>query len=90
MKRGTFIAGVSFEELRQDDVKQLAYFQELYDINNPVVVGNPCLKPERITTYKDPDTSGGAVNLAGTGPKVPGDFPCEGISGFLTVSYRFQ
>ena len=25
--------------------------------------------------YKDPDTSGGAVNFSGTGPKVPGDFP---------------
>ncbi|MDP3481213.1 MAG: TonB-dependent receptor, partial [Desulfoprunum sp.] len=39
--------------------------------------------------YTDPDTSGGAVNLAGTGPKVPYDFPREGISGFVTVSYRF-
>jgi len=39
--------------------------------------------------YKDPDTSGGAVNLAGTGPKVPNDFPREGISGFVTASYRF-
>lgn len=39
--------------------------------------------------YKDPDTSGGAVNLAKTAPKVPGDFPREGISGFVTVSYRF-
>lgn len=40
-------------------------------------------------SYRDPDTSGGSVNLAGTGPKVPYDFPREGISGFLTVSYRF-
>ncbi|MBT1073006.1 TonB-dependent receptor plug domain-containing protein [Pelotalea chapellei] len=32
--------------------------------------------------YKDPDTSG-ALN------KVPGDFPREGISGFVTASYRF-
>lgn len=39
--------------------------------------------------YKDPDTSGGAVNLTKTAPKVPGDFPREGISGFVTVSYRF-
>jgi len=39
--------------------------------------------------YDDPDTSGGAVNLAGTGPKVPGDFPREGISWFVTASYRF-
>jgi iron complex outermembrane receptor protein len=37
--------------------------------------------------YKDPDTSGGNVNLAGTGPKVPGDFPREGISFFMTASY---
>jgi iron complex outermembrane receptor protein len=37
--------------------------------------------------YKDPDTSGGNVNLAGTGPKVPGDFPREGISVFVTASY---
>lgn len=27
-------------------------FVELYDINNPVVVGNPGLKPEKITTYE--------------------------------------
>jgi iron complex outermembrane receptor protein len=33
-------------------------------------------------SYKDPDTSG-AKNL------VPGDFPREGISGFVTASYRF-
>lgn len=39
--------------------------------------------------FKDPDTSGGNVNLLGTGPKVPGDFPREGISGFITASYRF-
>lgn len=39
--------------------------------------------------YDDPDTSGGPVNLAGTGPKVPGDFPREGISWFLTISYGF-
>lgn len=39
--------------------------------------------------YKDPDTSGGAANLTGTGPKVPGDFPREGISALLTVSYTF-
>ncbi len=39
--------------------------------------------------YEDPDTSGGAVNLARTGPKVPYDFPREGISGFLMVSYKF-
>ena len=39
--------------------------------------------------FKDPDTSGGAVNLLGTGPKVPGDFPREGISAFVTASYRF-
>lgn len=32
--------------------------------------------------YDDPDTSG-ALN------KVPGDFPREGISGFVTASYRF-
>lgn len=39
--------------------------------------------------FKDPDTSSGAVNVAKTGPKVPGDFPREGISGFVTASYRF-
>ncbi len=39
--------------------------------------------------FEDPDTSGGNVNLAGTGPKVPGDFPREGISWFVTASYRF-
>lgn len=39
--------------------------------------------------YKDPDTSGGAVNFSGTGPKVPGDFPRGGISGFVTASYKF-
>lgn len=39
--------------------------------------------------YKDPDTSGGNVNFLGTGPKVPGDFPREGISAFVTASYRF-
>ncbi len=39
--------------------------------------------------YKDPDTSGGLSNLTATGPKVPGDFPREGISGFVTASYRF-
>jgi len=27
-------------------------FQELYNINNPVVVGNPNLKPEKIQTYE--------------------------------------
>lgn len=27
-------------------------FQELYNINNPVVVGNPDLKPEKIKTYE--------------------------------------
>jgi len=27
-------------------------FQELYDINNPVVLGNPALKPERIETWE--------------------------------------
>jgi iron complex outermembrane receptor protein len=27
-------------------------FQELYNINNPVVVGNPNLKPEKISTYE--------------------------------------
>lgn len=27
-------------------------FQELYNINNPVVIGNPDLKPERIQTYE--------------------------------------
>lgn len=32
--------------------------------------------------YSDPDTSG-AKNL------VPGDFPREGISGFVTASYKF-
>lgn len=32
--------------------------------------------------YKDPDTSG-ALN------RIPGDFPREGISGFVTASYRF-
>lgn len=39
--------------------------------------------------YNDPDTSGGNVNFLGTGPKVPGDFPREGISAFVTASYRF-
>lgn len=39
--------------------------------------------------YNDPDTSGGNVNFLGTGPKVPGDFPREGISGFVTASYKF-
>lgn len=39
--------------------------------------------------YKDPDTSGGAANLLGTGPKVPGDFPREGISAFVSASYKF-
>ncbi len=39
--------------------------------------------------YKDPDTSGGAVNLLGTGPKVPGNFPREGISAFVSASYKF-
>jgi iron complex outermembrane receptor protein len=39
--------------------------------------------------YADPDTSVGKVNVAKTGPKVPGDFPREGISGFVTASYRF-
>lgn len=39
--------------------------------------------------FKDPDTSGGNVNLAGTGPKVSGDFPREGISAFLTATYKF-
>lgn len=39
--------------------------------------------------YKDPDTSVGNVNLTKTGPKVPGDFPREGISGFVTASYKF-
>jgi outer membrane receptor for ferrienterochelin and colicin len=39
--------------------------------------------------FKDPDTSTGAMNLAGTGPKVPADFPREGISGFVTASYKF-
>ncbi|MBT0665295.1 TonB-dependent receptor [Geobacter pelophilus] len=39
--------------------------------------------------YKDPDTSGGALNLAGTGPKVPGDFPREGISFLVSASYKF-
>ena len=32
--------------------------------------------------YNDPDTSGAAA-------KIPGDFPREGISGFVTASYRF-
>lgn len=32
--------------------------------------------------YSDPDTSGSAA-------KVPGDFPREGISGFVTASYKF-
>src|SRR6185369_7611313 len=32
--------------------------------------------------YSDPDTSG-PLN------KVPGDFPREGISGFVTASYKF-
>ena len=32
--------------------------------------------------YKDPDTSGAAKS-------VPGDFPREGISGFVTASYKF-
>ncbi len=39
--------------------------------------------------YKDPDTSGGNVNLLGTGPKTPGDFPREGISAFVTAMYKF-
>jgi iron complex outermembrane receptor protein len=39
--------------------------------------------------YRDPDTSGGNVNLAGTGPKVPGDFPREGRSAFVTASCGF-
>jgi iron complex outermembrane receptor protein len=39
--------------------------------------------------YSDPDTSGGAVNLAKTGPKVPGDFPREGISALVTAAYKF-
>lgn len=39
--------------------------------------------------YRDPDSSGGNVNLARTGPKVPGDFPREGISAFVTASYKF-
>ena len=39
--------------------------------------------------YKDPDTSGGNMNLLRTGPKVPGDFPREGISAFVTATYRF-
>lgn len=33
-------------------------------------------------SYKDPDTSG-ALN------KVPGDFPREGLSAFVTASYKF-
>jgi outer membrane receptor protein involved in Fe transport len=41
------------------------------------------------THYNDPDTSGGNVNVAGTGPNVPGDFPREGISFFVTALYRF-
>jgi len=41
------------------------------------------------TRYSDPDTSGGKVNVAGTGPNVPGDFPREGISVFVTALYRF-
>ena len=32
--------------------------------------------------YKDPDTSGAQI-------KIPGDFPREGISGFVTASYKF-
>lgn len=42
--------------------------------------------------YKDPDTSSGigtSSNVMGTGPKVPGDFPREGISGFVTAMYKF-
>ncbi|GAM09078.1 iron-regulated outer membrane virulence protein [Geobacter sp. OR-1] len=39
--------------------------------------------------FKDPDTSGGALNLAGTGPKIPGDFPRGGISFFVSATYRF-
>lgn len=39
--------------------------------------------------YNDPDTSGGNVNLTKTAPKVPGDFPREGISWFVTASYKF-
>ncbi|MFH1028454.1 MAG: TonB-dependent receptor [Pseudomonadota bacterium] len=39
--------------------------------------------------YKDPDTSVGAANLTGTGPKVPGDFPREGISWLVTASCKF-
>jgi iron complex outermembrane receptor protein len=42
--------------------------------------------------YKDPDTSSGilpSTNVMGTGPKVPGDFPREGISGFVTAKYKF-
>ena len=42
--------------------------------------------------FNDPDTSSGvgnSVNLSGTGPKVPGDFPREGISCFINASYKF-
>jgi len=39
--------------------------------------------------YYDLDTSTGFSNFVKTGPKVPGDFPREGISGFVTASYRF-
>jgi iron complex outermembrane receptor protein len=39
--------------------------------------------------YNDPDTSSGSVNVAKNGPKVPGDFPREGISAFVTAKYKF-
>ena len=39
--------------------------------------------------YKDPDTSSNAMNLLKNGPKVPGDFPREGMSALVTASYSF-
>lgn len=39
--------------------------------------------------YKDPDTSSGNSNLTGTAPKVPNDYPREGISAFVTMAYKF-
>jgi iron complex outermembrane receptor protein len=40
-------------------------------------------------SYYDLDTSVGAVNMAKTGAKVPGDFPREGIAALVTALYRF-
>jgi len=52
-------AGLVWSFLENADLKLLygqafraPNFQELYNINNPVVVGNPDLQPERIQTYE--------------------------------------